>query len=265
MSSHYKVLLVGGQGSIGAGLRTYLPRLDKSYRVISVDLPGAEDKAVAGDAAGELVELDFVASPAKFAPLVADCDLVVYLARCHELEAMRRMTDLVYETVLAQDKPPMIIGSSSVHAVDGLYNFHEKGPYWSIAERHFEEIEEWPERIPAAIPAHAINDYGREKAHVEEWGKRLATAGHSAIAARWGGINPRNGALLSERGYFAVWCHQEDSARFVHACFQSHCRGELPSGAHYFVISANTYNIFDIETPRREVGYEPIHNAETYY
>ena len=108
MSSHYKVLLVGGQGSIGAGLRTYLPRLDKSYRVISVDLPGAEDKAVAGDAAGELVELDFVASPAKFAPLVADCDLVVYLARCHELEAMRRMTDLVYETVLAQDKPQML-------------------------------------------------------------------------------------------------------------------------------------------------------------
>ena len=71
--------------------------------------------------------------------------------------------------------------------------------------------------------------------------------------------------MLSERGYFAVWCHQEDSARFVHACFQSHCRGELPSGAHYFVISANTYIIFDIDTPQREVGSEPIHNAETYY
>ena len=73
MSSHYKVLLVGGQGSIGAGLRTYLPRLDKSYRVISVDLPGAEDKAVAGDAAGVLVELDFVASP----PSDLDSDLPV--------------------------------------------------------------------------------------------------------------------------------------------------------------------------------------------
>ena len=265
MSSDYKILLVGGQGSIGAGLRTYLPRLDKSYRVVSVDLPGAEDKAVERDVARDLVELDFVASPTRFAQLVADCDLVVYLARCQELVAMRQMTDLVYKTVLAQDKPPMIIGSSSVHAVDGLYNFHEKGAYWSIAERRFDEIEEWPERIPAAIPAHAINDYGREKAHVEEWGKRLAAAGHSAIAARWGGINPRNDALLSERGYFAVWCHQEDSARFVHACFQSHCRGELPSGAHYFVISANTYNIFDIDTPQREVGYEPIHNAETYY
>ena len=41
--------------------------------------------------------------------------------------------------------------------------------------------------------------------------------------------------------------------------------GTLPSGAHYFVISANTYNIFDIETPRSEVGYDPLHNAESFY
>ena len=58
---------------------------------------------------------------------------------------------------------------------------------------------------------------------------------------------------------------KRDAARLVHACFQRHCAGDLPSGAHYFAISDNTYNIFDIETPQREVGYDPVHNAETYY
>ena len=38
-------MLVGGRGAFGAGLRTYLPRLDALYQITSVDLPGAEDKA----------------------------------------------------------------------------------------------------------------------------------------------------------------------------------------------------------------------------
>ena len=56
-----------------------------------------------------------------------------------------------------------------------------------------------------------------------------------------------------------------DAARLVDAAFRAHRNGTLVSGAHYFVISDNTYNIFDIDTPRREVGYDPVHNAETYY
>jgi hypothetical protein len=31
-------LLIGGKGTIGSGLRTYLPQLDEAYRVTSVDL-----------------------------------------------------------------------------------------------------------------------------------------------------------------------------------------------------------------------------------
>ena len=38
-------LLIGGKGTIGAGLRTYLPQLDTEYRVVSADLPGAPDAA----------------------------------------------------------------------------------------------------------------------------------------------------------------------------------------------------------------------------
>ena len=90
--------------------------------------------------------------------------------------------------------------------------------------------------------------------------------GGGAVAARWGGINEHNAVVeVTERGYFSVWCHQEDAARFVHACYESYLNGSLPSGAHYFVISDNDYNIFDIETPRTEIGYQPVHNSEVFY
>ena len=266
MSAKYNVLLIGGRGSIGSGLRTYLPRLDERYHITSIDLPGANDKATE-EAQRHFIDLDINASPEAFRDLLLGCDLVVYLARRGDLQAMNEMSDLVYETVLSQDVPPMLIGSSSVHAVDGLYSFYDEKEqfYWTLADRDFAAIDEWPERIPATAPAHAINDYGREKAHVEEWTKRMAKEGHSAVAIRWGGINPENDVMVPERGYFSVWCHQEDAARLVHRCYEAHLNNSLPSGAHYFAISDNTYNIFDIDTPRREVGYDPVHNAETYY
>ncbi|MBT4978008.1 MAG: NAD(P)-dependent oxidoreductase [Gemmatimonadetes bacterium] len=267
MSAKYNVLLIGGRGNIGSGLRTYLPRLNELYHITSVDLPGANDKATDADAQNSFIDLDINASPNAFRDLLPDCDLVVYLARRGELQAMNEMSDLVYESVLAQDTPPMVIGSSSVHAVDGLYSFYNEKEtfYHALAERNFDAISEWPERISATVPAHAINDYGREKAHVEEWTKRIAKQGHSAVSIRWGGINAQNAVMVPERGYFSVWCHQEDAARLVHRCFEAHLNNTLPSGAHYFAISDNTYNIFDIETPRTEVGYDPVHNAETYY
>jgi hypothetical protein len=257
------VLLIGGRGNIGAGLRTYMPRFDARYRIVSVDLPDSADKATESDAQRQFVDLDIVAQPDALRDLIKGQDLVVYLARTGNLEAMNRMTDQVFEAVLAQDAPPMMVASSSVHAVDGLYNFYEEGSiYWTMAERQFDQL---PERIGAKTPADATNDYAREKEYTEEWVKRMAGQGHGAVAARWGGINHRNEVHVPERGYFSVWCHQEDAALFVHAAYQSHCQGVLPSGAHYFVISDNTYNIFDMETPKEEIGYKPVHNAEAFF
>ena len=98
---------------------------------------------------------------------------------------------------------------------------------------------------------------------MEDWTQRFAREGRAAVAARWGGINAEN-AMMDERGYFALWCHQKDAARFVNACFNAHRNGTLISGAHCFVISDNTHNIFDIDTPGREIGYKPVHNAEIF-
>ena len=50
MAAHYSTLLIGGSGTIGSGLRTYLPRLDARYHIVSLDLPGARDKANEDDA-----------------------------------------------------------------------------------------------------------------------------------------------------------------------------------------------------------------------
>ena len=159
----------------------------------------------------------------------------------------------------------MIVGSSSVHAVDDAYRFFESGAYALIAERRFDSIQEWPDPISARLPACPINDYGHEKAYVEAWVERAASRGCGAVATRWGGVNPRNTPITEERGYFAVWCHQQDAAAMVHAAYTAHLAGKLPPARHYFVISDNTYNIFDLQTPKEEIGYAPRHDAETFF
>lgn len=257
-------LLIGGRGAIGAGLRTYLPNLDSKYEITSVDLPGAEDKATDPQAQRNFVDLDVAADPQRFRDLLQDRDLVVFLARTDPHEAMNTMTDLVYESVCDVCPQALVIGSSSVHAVDGAYWPFDKEPYSIIAARRFDELAAWPEPLSALMEACPNGDYGREKAHVEGWSQRFAEKGLAAVALRWGGINPQNGNA-SEIGYFTVWCHQEDAARLVDCCFKTHKMKTLRSGAHYFAISNNRYRIFDIETPRREVGYQPIHDSEQFY
>ena len=331
----FNTLLIGGRGTIGSGLRKYLPGMDSRYRFCSIDLPGAPDRAEergrggrAGraDQAGQggqtgrieqagqtgqalrgdrtdqadqadqvdqagpaerFIDMDINEEPDRFRALLPGFDLVVYLARQGDLAAMNKMTDLVFESVLALGGPggpgisggpgeggpgeggpdgrPMIVGSSSVHAVDDAYRFFESGAYAQIADRKFDAIENWPAPIPARLPACPINDYGREKAYVESWVERASGQGCGATAVRWGGVNPGNTPIVEERGYFAVWCHQQDAAAMVHAAYTAHLAGRLPPARHYFVISDNTYNIFDIQTPKEEIGYQPTHNAETFF
>ncbi len=258
------VLLIGGKGNIGSGLRTYLPRLDPDYRVTSVDLPGAMDRATDPDAHRLFVDLDVTDDYFGLRHALDGRDLVVYLARKGGLGEMNGMTDRVFPAVMEVCPDALIVGSSSVHATGGAYFPFKKEPYASIAERRFDDVDPWPERLPATLDPCPTGDYGLEKAYVEAWCQRLGAVGKSAVAARWGGINTQN-AMTSEVAFFTVWCHQEDAARFVDACFKTHRAGTLRSGAHYYVISDNTYSIFDIETAREEIGYVPEHDAEVFY
>ena len=257
-------LLIGGKGNIGSGLRTYLPKLDEEYVVTSVDLPEAKDRATDPDAHQDFIDLDVCADDEKLREILEGRDLVVYLARKRELGEMNAMTDGVFNAMMDMCPDGVIIGASSVHATGGAYVPFEKEPYATIAQRRFSDVDPWPDPLPAILNPCPIGDYGLSKAYVEAWTQRFGAIGHHAVAARWGGINAENG-MTSETAYFSVWCHQEDSARFVDGCYKTHKAGNLKSGAHYYVISDNTYSIFDIETARREVGYEPVHNAEIFY
>lgn len=257
-------LLIGGNGTIGSGLRTYLPQLDTSYRVTSVDLPGAEDKATDPDAHRYFIDLDVSADDAGLRQALEGRDLVVYLARKDPLGDMNAMTERVFRAVMDVCPEALMIGSSSVHATGGAYYSLTHDPDGPIAARRFDEVDPWPEPLSVMTEPFPTGDYGIEKAYVEAWCHRLGAVGQDAVAARWGGINPENGKK-DEISYYTVWCHQEDSARFVDACFKTSQVGKLRPSAHYYVISDNTYNIFDIETTRREIGYQPQHNAESLY
>lgn len=163
-----KVLLLGGKGQIGSGLRTYLPRLDPTYEITTIDLPGAEDKATQPDAQQNFIDLDINEDHEGLHDCTGAQDLVVYLARRNPHEAMNAMTDLVFNTLLAQGPVPMVVAASSVHACDGAYSVHE-GTWAEWANRDFTAYATPPDRVLATIPACPTSDYGREKAHVEEW------------------------------------------------------------------------------------------------
>lgn len=256
-------LLLGGKGTIGSGLRTYLPILDPEYSVTSADLPGSPDKATHPDAHRQFLDLDVANDDAGLRKALEGRDLVVYLARLDPLSEMNAMTDRVFWAIMDVCPEAVVIGSSSVHATGGAYYGYTREDNSPIANRRFEEVNPWPEPLSVMTEPCPTGDYGVEKSYVEAWCHRLGAHGQSAVAARWGGINDTNGPK-DEISYFTVWCHQEDSARFVDACYKTARAGKLRPSAHYYVISDNTYNIFDIETTRREIGYEPQHDAENH-
>ena len=258
------VLLIGGKGTIGSGLRTYLPKIDSDYKVSSVDLPNVRDKSKDPSADDFFIDVDVSSDESGLKRSLKGRDLIVYLARTDPLGAMNQMTDLVFNSILATCPEALVIGSSSVHATGGAYFPFTKEPYSTIAQRKFKNLKEWPKPLSVLTEPCPTGDYGLEKAYVESWCSRLGAIGKNAVAARWGGINENNGKK-EEVAYFTVWCHQEDSARFVDACYKTFVKGKLRAGAHYYVISNNKYNIFDIETTRKEIGYKPHHDAESLY
>ena len=171
-----QVLVIGGLGTVGSGLRTYLPTLDSRYSFTSIDLPGSDDKAPENGVGLELecdkYYGDVLHEPELLRTLVQGKHMVVYLARRKDLAEMNAMTDLVFETCLAQPQPPFVIGASSVHAIDGpgpgSYTVHS-GVLSTLSDRRFEDIDVWPERIKSTTPSVGEKQYTVEKRHCEEW------------------------------------------------------------------------------------------------
>ncbi|MBC79188.1 MAG: hypothetical protein CL745_06305 [Chloroflexi bacterium] len=259
-----QVALLGGKGTVGSGLRKYLPVFDSNYNFTIFDLSDSIDKLKNKNISEKFVDIDILNESQKLKKYLNDKDLIIYLARVDPLYKMNQMTDIVFKSIEEVCPESLVIASSSVHATGGAYFPFENEPYYSISKRNFEKLKKWPDLLSSNLEPCPTGDYGLEKAYVESWCQRFAATGKSAIATRWGGINDNN-QMIDEVAYFSVWCHQEDSARFVDNCYKTFLKGKIKSGAHYYVVSNNTYNIFDIETPKIEIGYEPKHDSEIFY
>ena len=138
------VLLIGGKGTIGSGLRTYLPKINNNYKLTSVDLPNVMDKAKSALKDDFFIDLDVSSDESGLKKSLKGRDLIVYLARTDPLREMNQMTDLVFNSILAQCPEALVIGSSSVHATGGAYFPFTKEPYSTIAQRKFKNLKEWP-------------------------------------------------------------------------------------------------------------------------
>ena len=236
------VLLIGGKGTIGSGLRTFLPKIHSDYTITSIDLPNVRDKSKSPSNDDFFIDLDISSDESGLKKSLKGRDLIVYLARTDPLVEMNKMTDRVFKSILDTCPEALVIGSSSVHATGGAYFPFTKEPYSTIAKRKFKNLKEWPKPLSVLTEPCPTGDYGLEKAYVESWCSRLGAIGKNAVAARWGGINENNGKK-EEVAYFTVWCHQEDSARFVDACYKTYVKGKLRPGAHYYVISLSLIHI----------------------
>ena len=117
-------LLIGGKGTIGSGLRTYLPKLDEEYRLTSIDLPGAVDKASDPLAQRDFIDCDVSKDDEILRQALIGRDLVIYLARKDPLSDMNTMTDKVFNAIIEVCPQAMVIGSSSVHSTGAVSYTH---------------------------------------------------------------------------------------------------------------------------------------------
>ena len=130
-----EVALLGGKGTIGSGLRKFLPKINPNYRFTIIDHEKSVDKSSFVNSNEVFVNLDISDESDKLSESILDKDLIIYLARKDPLLEMNKMTDLIFKTVEKINPKALIIGSSSVHATGGAYFPFIKEPYKTIASR----------------------------------------------------------------------------------------------------------------------------------
>ena len=149
-----------------------------------------------------------------------------------------------------------LVFASSNH-VTGMYERDE--PYASICAGRYDGLE--PAGIPKITsdwPIRPDGPYGVGKALGEATGRYYADEfGMSVICLRIGTVS-RSGRPGSDR-HFATLLTHGDLVRLVRSSVSADAA--LRFGVYYGV-SANTWNFWDLEASRRELGYIPEDNAE---
>ena len=151
-----------------------------------------------------------------------------------------------------------VVFASSNHVV-GLYERDE--PYASIVEGAYADLD--PEDVPlltADIPIRPDSPYGIGKAFGEAVARYYAEEhGLSVICVRIGTVNRAN--RPENPRHFATLLSHADLVRLVRCCIAA---PESVRFAIYYGVSANTWRFWDVEEPRRAIGYSPQDDAEAW-
>jgi uronate dehydrogenase len=239
-------LVTGSEGYVGSSLLPYLTDLE----VVTLDRQPASNAHgrlfhVTGDLGREP---DAVREALEGAPRF---DALVHLAA--NPHASARWEDLYEDNVLATMHAyelawelgmGTIVFASSVHVVNG---YRDRPETWPIG----------PEELPWPTNAYGISKLVGESFLQMQ---RDSTPGSRGFALRIGSYWDGRGPLHTYEGADVLFLHAEDFADIVRRCLGG------PEGFHrVFCTSRIPRPVLDIGETQRVLGYEPRHDAATYF
>ena len=245
------VLITGMSGLIGGIARR---QLEKHYRLRALNRRAVEGVTCHR---ADISDLDAITSAFE------GVDAVVHLAAIAQgdaswSEVLHHNVSGTYNVFEAARKAGVgrVIFASSGATVSA---WEREMPYRAIVEGRYQEVESW-DKLKVDYPPRPAGLYGCSKV----WGETLArhysdTWGISMICLRIGAVN-RGDRPRNPREY-SVWCSHRDIARMIQHCL------EAPEGlkfGNYFVVSDNRWSYRSMANARREIGFEPLDQAERH-
>jgi uronate dehydrogenase len=247
-----RVLVTGASGAVGGVL---LAGLKSSHAVRGIDMRAGDhtdrlvDMRRLGDVVRAFAGIDTVVDLAANSEIAASWEEV----HANNLPATMNALEAARETGVRR----VILASS--HHIVGLAERDE--PYASIlAGRHGGLDPGSVPRLTVLDPVRPDGAYGVGKALGEAAGRYYAEEhGLSVLCLRIGTVNPADRPLRPKD--YATFLSHRDLLALVRCCVAA--PDSLRFGV-YFGVSANRWRIWDIENAQRELGYEPVDDAEQW-
>ncbi len=243
-------MVTGAAGRIGNIL---WERLGEEWNLAGIDLRSTPDPRIVE---ADMLDLDVVSG------LMAGVDAVVHLgARSHPSTTWKELREPNIEGTRAvleaarQAGLRRVVFASSNH-VTGMYE-HDM-PFKAILGGDRAGLDPGRlDRITHEWPIRPDSPYGISKAFGEALGRYYAEVfGLEVICVRIGTVNREN-RPRSPRERATLLTHA-DLAALIDACL----RVERVPYSVLYGVSANTWRIWDLEAPRRVLGWVPRENAE---
>ncbi|MGD9045042.1 MAG: NAD(P)-dependent oxidoreductase [Desulfobacterales bacterium] len=239
--SRKKILITGAAGSIGKVLKASLKKWYQLRLLCHQNILPAESD--------EEVCLGSITDPSKMVEASTGVNAVVHLAA-------NSWEDSAFEEVLQ----PNIIGTytvfeacrqAGVGRIIYASSNHVTG-YYEI-ERTY---------TTAEMPVRPDGYYGVSKVFGEALGRYYADAfGISVICIRIGTCRSKSHVIKRDDDrILSTWLSHRDMVQLVRRSIEA----EAIRFGIYYGISGNTRAYWDIENARKEIGYAPQDNAETY-